>query len=816
MYSFTDNQTSAMLLRNTLLLLLNLFSASYLFGQLEVKTEEPSATYTSQDTAWLLITSNQSGVANFNLRYDRFTAPIQSGTINLISGQINRFPIIYPEPGVIHFQLQQNGSSASVSLIFDPFKIQALNEEPSDFDDFWNAKKNELNNIPIDPRLEQLSQSAYSTTYRINLASVANRRVYGYISIPNGSGPFPAILTLPAFGESANIVQPETTIAEQGGAISMTISIHNAEPDAVDPNAYTPDDITDPNKYYFRWAIQAGLRAIEYLYTRPDFDRKHLGVIGVSQGGALAIMLAGLDSRVNLLAISNPAYCQHSGLTKGRASGFPFLLDYSRTRIGTTVHEAATLNASAYYDAIFFAKRYTGPTFMSMGYRDDICPAATSLAAFNQLKGSKVLVHARDLGHTHPSAYWDGRYDFFRQHFLPCRTPPWPWPSTTTGYLSFAGTDLHLDASSTALLKAQTSINNRQINDWPIVWEKVSGPGLVNFNPKNDYRSVVNFNAVGEYCIRFTAQDKSMLGNTGLFYSLSDALRVTVDGNGQIDTRSPSLRFQTPNTTTNGDFMVNLYFDEPVIGFEKSDLNIINGSISSLNGTGQNYQIRVIPQFPGAVKLSLPAGQVQDRSGNVNIASDTLVIYYSDPSQELLILSGQIQGKRILLNWVTNTDFKNRQFFLQRSSDSITFSTIKTIISERRPAGPTQYQTEDGLALAGRNFYRLLQQEIDGQEKTSNIISVSVDFDTKDLALYPVPASEKIYINLAEHKGKEADLMIFDIKGRMVGEHSYSVLPPETIEMDVSDYDDGLYFLQLSIKGLSRFSQKFTVFKTQE
>ena len=105
-----------MLLRNTLLLILGLFSSSFLYGQLEVKTEDPSATYAIGDTAWLLITTSQSGRATFESKYDRFTPVIQSGILDLISGQPSRLPIVHSEAGVIHFQIQQNGNIASTSL----------------------------------------------------------------------------------------------------------------------------------------------------------------------------------------------------------------------------------------------------------------------------------------------------------------------------------------------------------------------------------------------------------------------------------------------------------------------------------------------------------------------------------------------------------------------------------------------------------------------------------------------------------------------------------------------------------------------------
>ena len=58
--------------------------------------------------------------------------------------------------------------------------------------------------------------------------------------------------------------------------------------------------------------------AADYLASRPDFNGKDLAVTGGSQGGGLAIITAGAEPRVTLLAASVPALCDHAGIAHGR------------------------------------------------------------------------------------------------------------------------------------------------------------------------------------------------------------------------------------------------------------------------------------------------------------------------------------------------------------------------------------------------------------------------------------------------------------------------------------------------------------------
>ena len=68
------------------------------------------------------------------------------------------------------------------------------------------------------------------------------------------------------------------------------------------------------------------VRALDFLTSRPEWDGKHLIVIGHSQGGGQALAAGGLDPRVTLIASGVPAICDHSGRAAGRINGWPKLV----------------------------------------------------------------------------------------------------------------------------------------------------------------------------------------------------------------------------------------------------------------------------------------------------------------------------------------------------------------------------------------------------------------------------------------------------------------------------------------------------------
>src|SRR4029077_9292318 len=109
---------------------------------------------------------------------------------------------------------------------FDPTKIEPTATMPADFDAFWEAGKKELALVPMDPKLERSEKESTNniSCYKITLANVGGKRVHGWLSVPKGKGPFPAILTVPGAGVSG--IGPAKRHADLG-ALSMNIIIHD-------------------------------------------------------------------------------------------------------------------------------------------------------------------------------------------------------------------------------------------------------------------------------------------------------------------------------------------------------------------------------------------------------------------------------------------------------------------------------------------------------------------------------------------------------------------------------------------------------------
>ena len=498
--------------------------------------DRATATYSVDESMNFILSSNASGTATYTVKYDTDwqATVLASGTVNVTAGQDTMIPFTGTEPGFVLCEVQINGGATlRAAANFGALSIAPHESEPADFDAFWSDQLAAFYDPPglaMNVQTGSVTQSDYSRSWSFNLQNVDGRRVYGYVTVPEGEGPFPAILNLPAYGSSQ--VGPSQNFAEESGAIVVSISIHNGNPD---PNAYEPNDTTSRQTLYYRWAILGAVRTIDYIETLTDFDGENLGVMGLSQGGGLSFIVAGLDSRVDAMAASAAALAEHTGLVYGKASGFP---DYIRGARDQSLDEAAVKTATKYYDAVHFAKRFKGPAFHHIPYQDTVCPPATHFAAYNQTRGEKILLHSRDLGHTHPWAeHQNARAYFFRRHFgMPSA---YPWRSFEIGFHVDAGADQQLGSGSVAQLAAVVEDEDTVNTTWPGSWSVVSGPGSVNFAQPNSRSTSASFSSDGTYVLRFLAQEESLLANQAMFRTFEDTVTIEV-GTGGGGTCAPS------------------------------------------------------------------------------------------------------------------------------------------------------------------------------------------------------------------------------------------------------------------------------------
>lgn len=293
---------------------------------------------------------------------------------------------------------------------FNPLQIEPAINNPTDFTSFWDQAKSELATVPMDARMTLLPERCTEkvNVYHVNLQNYrAGTRLYGILCVPKKEGKYPAILQVPGAGirpyngDIGNAEKGFITfqIGIHGIPVNMDVSVYNNLMSGA-LSGYWNINLDDRDRYYYKRVYLGCVRANDFLTSLPEYDGANLGVTGGSQGGALSIITAALDSRVKFLTAYYPALSDLTGYLKGRAGGWPHLFEKNNLAFNNTKEK---INTASYYDVVNFARLLKISGMYSMGFNDEVCPPTSMYAAYNVITAPKELFIVPETGHwTYP------------------------------------------------------------------------------------------------------------------------------------------------------------------------------------------------------------------------------------------------------------------------------------------------------------------------------------------------------------------------------------------------------------------------------
>ena len=350
-------------------------------------------------------------------RLDNFGAR-QQGREEIDLSKSNPFSVkgTLKEPGFLRLTLQGEGKRPKVFGVgYEPHRIEQGRACPADFDQFWAAAmKHVEETVPLDPKMEWMKEiGGKINVYRVSFATVGNRRVHGYLSVPKQkrAEPYPVCVTVPGAGCGGYSNNPYAPANQ----ITLFMSVFPFEPNpdlsVVNPlyaemnrkykeqygvPTYASAGIAVSREAYFYYPVILGInRAVNWLAKRPDVDLKRFVYQGTSQGGGFGFFLCGLNRHFTKAGIFVPAITDLYGYQKGRQSGWPRIIENQPER-----QKAAAEKNAAYFDGVNFAARIHIPVRVVVGFADTTCAPCAVYSAYRVIPSKdKDILHG--IGMTH-------------------------------------------------------------------------------------------------------------------------------------------------------------------------------------------------------------------------------------------------------------------------------------------------------------------------------------------------------------------------------------------------------------------------------
>ncbi|MFE3775662.1 acetylxylan esterase [Streptomyces sp. NPDC059122] len=275
--------------------------------------------------------------------------------------------------------------------------------EPPGFDAFWLRTLDEARTHDLAPRFTAADTGLTQLhTDDVEFAGFGGHRIRGWFLRPRtAAGPLPCVVQYLGYG-GGRMLPHDWLLWPSAGYATLVMDTRgqsgpNRPGDTPDPEAVVhpgvPGKLTqgllDPDTYYYRRLITDAVRAVEVAHGHPAVDAGRIVVAGGSQGGALALAVAGLVPGLAGALIDVP-FLTHIRRALDVTDQGPYG-ELTRYFAGRRDHIDTALHTLDHFDGLNFAVRATAPALFGTALRDEIVPPSTGFAAYHHYAGDKQL-----------------------------------------------------------------------------------------------------------------------------------------------------------------------------------------------------------------------------------------------------------------------------------------------------------------------------------------------------------------------------------------------------------------------------------------
>ena len=280
-------------------------------------------------------------------------------------------------------------------------------KEPDDFDEFWRTTLAEHDDIPLDVRVVPVETDLRTiVVFDVTFAGYGGHPIHAWLRLPRSrSGRLPGIVQFHGYTSGRGNAL-ENLLWASAGYAHLLVDVRGqggdyAGGDTGDPVGSGPafpgfmtKGIEKPESYFYRRVFVDAVRAVDVLRRLDFVDGGRVAAIGDSQGGGIALAVAGLVPDVAALYVQAPLLCDVRRATLiTDALPYKEIAGYLRARRLIDGEPAAdrVFHTLGYFDGIGFARRAAAPAWFSTGLMDEVCPPSTAFGAYHAYAGPKQI-----------------------------------------------------------------------------------------------------------------------------------------------------------------------------------------------------------------------------------------------------------------------------------------------------------------------------------------------------------------------------------------------------------------------------------------
>lgn len=296
------------------------------------------------------------------------------------------------------------------ALLEEMKTYKGRDEVPADFDSFWDQALANLAELP-EYKLEEQDFSILNVhCYELSFKGTRDGLVYARVVFPKTDQKIPVIFHFHGYmGRCWDWTDMLAFTVAGYGVVSM---------DVRGQSGYSTDGyrsplgntakgqiirgaVEGPEELFYKDIYLDLYQLIEIVASLPQVDDSKLASYGASQGGALALIAAGLNPRIQRTVAIYPFLSDFRRVLEigNTSEAYDELFRYFKFHDPFHETEDRLMQTLAYIDVKNFAHRIKGQVHMITGLDDDVCYPETQFAIYNRLECPKEHLIMQEYAH---------------------------------------------------------------------------------------------------------------------------------------------------------------------------------------------------------------------------------------------------------------------------------------------------------------------------------------------------------------------------------------------------------------------------------